>query len=198
MTEKAQRAQNLEFTNTNKWDTRQLVTMALMCAIAALLSFIQIPLIPGVTFLTYDPSLMPAMVCGFAFGPGAGIAVGAVAAVIHGLILGEWVGSLMNIVATLCFVWPAAALYRRKRTFKQGVIGLVVSVLAATVGAIAANLTIGVLFWYGSVDVILPMLLPAIVPFNLVKGTVNAVLTLIVYKAVSNLITPKKSQVKGH
>ena len=78
MTEKAQRAQNLEFTNTNKWDTRQLVTMALMCAIAALLSFIQIPLIPGVTFLTYDPSLMPAMVCGFAFGPGAGIAVGAV------------------------------------------------------------------------------------------------------------------------
>ena len=56
MTEKAQRAQNLEFTNTNKWDTRQLVTMALMCAIAALLSFIQIPLIPGVTFLTYDPS----------------------------------------------------------------------------------------------------------------------------------------------
>ena len=102
MAEKARSAQNLEFTNTNKWDTRQLVTMALMCAIAALLSFIQIPLIPGVTFLTYDPSLMPAMVCGFAFGPGAGIAVGAVAAVIHGLILGEWVGSLMNIVATLC------------------------------------------------------------------------------------------------
>ena len=187
-----------DFTNTNRWSTRQLVTMALLCAIAALLSFVQIPLIPGVTFLTYDPSLMPAMVCGFAFGPGAGIAVGAVAAVIHGLILGEWVGSLMNIVATLCFVWPAAALHRRKRTFKQGVIGLVASVLAATVGAIAANLTIGVLFWYGSVDVILPMLLPAIVPFNLVKGTVNAVLTLIVYKAVSNLITPKKSQVKGH
>ncbi len=188
---------NLEFTNTNAWDTRQLVTMALMCAIAALLSFIQIPLIPGVTFLTYDPSLMPAMVCGFAFGPGAGIAVGAVAAVIHGLILGEWVGSLMNIVATLCFVWPAAAIYRRSRTFKSGVAGLVVGVLAATAGAVVSNLTIGVAFWYGSVDVILPLLLPAILPFNLAKGVVNAVLTLIVYKAVSNLITPKKSQVKG-
>ena len=197
MTEKAQRAQNLEFTNTNKWDTRQLVTMALMCAIAALLSFIQIPLIPGVTFLTYDPSLMPAMVCGFAFGPGAGIAVGAVAAVIHGLILGEWVGSLMNIVATLCFVWPAAAIYRRSRTFRSGVVGLIVGVLAATAGAVVSNLTIGVAFWYGSVDVILPMLLPAILPFNLVKGIANAVLTLIVYKAVSNLITPKKAQVKG-
>ena len=29
-----------EFTNTNKWDTRQLVTMALMCAIGVLLSFV--------------------------------------------------------------------------------------------------------------------------------------------------------------
>ena len=188
---------DLEFSNTNAWDTRQLVTMALMCAIAALLSFVQLPLIPGVTFLTYDPSLMPAMVCGFAFGPGAGIAVGAIAAVIHGLILGEWVGSLMNIVATLCFVWPAAAIYRRKRTFKSGIIGLLVGVLAATAGAVVSNLTIGVAFWYGSVDVILPMLLPAILPFNLVKGIVNAILTLIVYKAVSNLITPKKSQVEG-
>ena len=188
---------DLEFSNTNAWDTRQLVTMALMCAIAALLSFVQLPLIPGVTFLTYDPSLMPAMVCGFALGPGAGIAVGAIAAVIHGLILGEWVGSLMNIVATLCFVWPAAAIYRRKRTFKSGIIGLLVGVLVATAGAVVSNLTIGVAFWYGSVDVILPMLLPAILPFNLVKGIVNAILTLIVYKAVSNLITPKKSQVKG-
>lgn len=187
-----------QFTNTNKWDTRQLVTMALLCAIGALLSFIQIPIIPGVTFLTYDPSLMPAMVCGFAFGPGAGIAVGAIAAVIHGLILGEWVGSLMNIVATLCFVWPAAVIYARKRTFAGGVAGLAASVVAATLGAVVANLTIGVAFWYGSVDVILPMLVPAILPFNLVKGIINAVLTLIVYKAVSNLITPKKSQVKGH
>lgn len=193
----ARKDDNLEFTNTNTWDTRQLVTMALMCAIAALLSFAQIPLPLVPPFLTYDPSLMPAMVCGFAFGPGAGIAVGAIAAVIHGLILGEWVGSLMNIVATLCFVWPAAAIYRRSRTFKSGVVGLVVGVLAATAGAVVSNLTIGVAFWYGSVDVILPMLLPAILPFNLVKGIANAVLTLIVYKAVSNLITPKKAQVKG-
>ncbi|MFR1640562.1 MAG: ECF transporter S component [Eggerthellaceae bacterium] len=106
-------------------------------------------------------------------------------------------GSLMNIVATLCFVWPAAAIYRRSRTFRSGVVGLIVGVLAATAGAVVSNLTIGVAFWYGSVDVILPMLLPAILPFNLVKGIANAVLTLIVYKAVSNLITPKKAQVKG-
>ena len=186
-----------DFTNTNRWSTRQLVTMAHRSAIASLLSFVQIPLIPGVTFLTYDPSLMPAMVCGFAFGHGAGIAVGAVAAVIHGLILGEWVGSLMNIVVTLCFVWPAAALYARRRTLAGGAAGLAVGVILATIGSIVANLTIGVAFWYGSFDVIIPLLLPAVLPFNLAKGAINAVLTLVVYKAVSNLITPKKSQVTG-
>lgn len=194
----ADNTSTLEFTNTNKWSTRQLVTMALMCAIAVLLSFLQIPLIPGVTFLTYDPSLVPAMVCGFAFGPGAGIAVGAIAAIIHGLILGEWVGSLMNIVATICFILPSALIYRKMRTYKGGTLGLAVGVVAATAGSILANLTIGVAFWYGSVDVIIPMLLPAVLPFNLAKGVLNALLTLVVYKAISNLITPKKLQVKGH
>lgn len=194
---KTMAAKPVTLQNTNRWNTRQLVTMALMCAISALFSFAQIPLIPGVTFLTYDPSLVPAMVCGFSFGPGAGFVVGSLAAVIHGLILGEWVGSLMNIVATLCFVVPAALIYRRMHTFKGAVVGLVSGSLCALAGAIAANLTIGVLFWYGSVDAILPLIVPALVPFNLVKTILNSVLTLVVYKAVSNLITPKKSQVKG-
>lgn len=190
-------AKKPQFNNSNRWNTRQLVTMALMCAIASLFSFVQIPLIPGVSFLTYDPSLMPAMVCGFAFGPGAGIAVGSVAAVIHGLILGEWVGSLMNIFATAFFVLPAALLYKRMHTLKGAVAGLAISVIVATAGAILVNLTIGVWFYYGSADVIIPLILPALLPFNLVKTILNALLTLVVYKAVSNLITPKKDRVKG-
>lgn len=193
----AANAKKPQFNNSNRWNTRQLVTMALMCAIASLFSFVQIPLIPGVSFLTYDPSLMPAMVCGFAFGPGAGIAVGSIAAVIHGLILGEWVGSLMNIFATAFFVLPAALLYGRMHTLKGAIAGLVISVITATAGAILVNLTIGVWFYYGSADVIIPLILPALLPFNLVKTILNALLTLVVYKAVSNLITPKKDRVKG-
>ena len=193
----AANAKKPQFNNSNRWNTRQLVTMALMCAIASLFSFVQIPLIPGVSFLTYDPSLMPAMVCGFAFGPGAGIAVGSIAAVIHGLILGEWVGSLMNIFATAFFVLPAALLYRRMHTLKGAIAGLVISVITATAGAILVNLTIGVWFYYGSADVIIPLILPALLPFNLVKTILNALLTLVVYKAVSNLITPKKDRVKN-
>ena len=197
MTEKAQRAQNLEFTNTNKWDTRQLVTMALMCAIAALLSFIQIPLIPGVTFLTYDPSLMPAMVCGFAFGPAAGLAVGYVGAIIHGILMADFSGAIMNILVVTGFILPAALVYRRSRTFKSGVIGLVLSAVAATVMAILGNLVITPMWLGVPLDAVVAMILPILTPFNLAKAGINAVLTLIVYKSISNLITPKKKQVKG-
>ena len=40
-------------------------------------------------------------------------------------------------------------------------------------------------------------MLPAVIPFNLAKGALNAVLTVIVYKAVSNLIAPEKAPAKG-
>lgn len=178
--------------NTNRWNTKQLVTMALMCAIAALLSFVQIPLIPAMPVLEYDPSLVPAAICGLAFGPGAGIAVGALAAVIHGLMLGNWVGSLMNIIATICFVTPTALVYARMRSFKGAALGLALGAICAIIGALISNLTIGVVFWYGSLDAILPFLLPAVVPFNIIKGVLNTVLALVVWRAISHFILPQE------
>ena len=187
-----------EFTNTNKWDTRQLVTMALMCAIGVLLSFVEFPLLPGVTWLKYDASAMPAMVCGFAFGPAAGLAVGVVGAVIHGILMADFSGAVMNILVVTGFILPAALVYRRSRTFKSGVVGLVLSAITATVMAILGNLVITPMWLGVPLDAVVAMILPILTPFNLIKAGINAVLTLIVYKAVSNLITPKKSQVKGH
>ena len=196
MSEQSQQIRS-DLNNTNRWSTKQLVTMALMCALSAIFMFVQIPLIPAAPFLCYDPSLVPAMVCGFAFGPGSGVAVGVMAIVIHALMTGDWVGALMNVVATIGFILPAAIAYGRTRSFKAAVAGLAGSVVAATVLSIAANLTIGVAFWYGSVDAVAPLVLPALLPFNLVKTILNSVLTVVVYKAVSNMITPAKQQVKG-
>lgn len=186
-----------EFTNTNKWDTRQLVTMALMCAIGVLLSFVEFPLLPGVTWLKYDASAMPAMVCGFAFGPAAGLAVGYVGAIIHGILMADFSGAIMNILVVTGFILPAALVYRRSRTFKSGVIGLVLSAVAATVMAILGNLVITPMWLGVPLDAVVVMILPILTPFNLAKAGINAVLTLIVYKSISNLITPKKKQVKG-
>ena len=184
-------------TNTNIWSTRQLVTMALMCAIGALLSFIEFPLLPGVTWLKFDASNMPAMVAGFAYGPAGGIAVGIITAIIHGLLMADFTGALMNILVVVCFVLPAALIYKKMHTFTGAIIGLVFSIIAGVIGAIIGNLLLTP-SWLGvPFDAVVALIIPVLIPFNIIKGLINAVLTLIIYKSISNIITPKKNQVKG-
>lgn len=183
--------------NTNKWSTRQLVVMALLCAIGVLLSFIEFPLIPGVSWLKYDASAMPAMVCGFAFGAGPGLAVGIAGAIIHGILLADFSGAAMNILVVVGFVAPAALIYKKSRTLPRAVVGLVASVIAAVLMAIVGNLVITPAYLGVPMDAVVAMIIPILLPFNLAKGAINAVLTLAVYKSISNLITPKKQQVKG-
>ena len=100
--------------NTNAWSTKQLVTMALMCAIGVLLSFIEFPLLPGVTWLKFDASNMPAMVSGFAFGPGAGVAVGILTAIIHGLLMADFTGALMNVLTVTRRHWWLGSQHHRR------------------------------------------------------------------------------------
>lgn len=183
--------------NSNVWSTRQLVTMALMCAIGTLLSFIEFPLLPGVTWLKFDASNMPAMVAGFAYGPAGGVAVGIVTAIIHGLLMADFTGALMNILVVTCFVLPAALIYKKKRTYKFAIIGLVFSIIAGVIGSIIGNLLLTP-SWLGvPFDAVVALIIPVLIPFNLLKGLLNSVVTLIVYKSISNIITPKKDQKKG-
>ena len=190
-------SQNMPQKNTNVWSTKQMVTMALMCAIGVILSFVEFPLLPGVTWLKFDASNIPAMVVGFGFGPGAGVAVGIVIAIIHGLLMADFTGALMNILTVTCFVLPAAIMYSKKRTYPIAIAGLVLSIIAATIGAIVGNLIVTPMWLGVPLDAVIAMIIPILIPFNLVKGLINAVLTLIIYKSISNLITPKKDQVKG-
>lgn len=183
--------------NTNVWSTRQLVTMALMCAIGVLLSFVEFPLLPGVAWLKYDASMMPAMVCGFAFGPGAGLAVGVVGAIIHGILMADFTGAAMNTLVVFGFVLPAALVYKRSRSYKFAVAGLALSCVGAVLMSVVGNLLLTPAWLGVPFQAVVDMIIPILVPFNLLKGLLNSVLTLIVYKSISNLVTPKKDQVKG-
>lgn len=183
--------------NTNVWSTRQLVTMALMCAIGVLLSFVELPLLPGVAWLKYDASMVPAMVCGFAFGPGAGLAVGVVGAVIHGILMADFTGAVMNALVVFGFVLPAALVYKRSRSYRFAIAGLVLSCLGAVLMSVVGNLLLTPAWLGVPLQAVVDMIIPILVPFNLLKGLLNSVLTLVVYKSISNLVTPKKDQVKG-
>lgn len=119
--------------NTNRWSTRVLVTIALLCAISVLLSFVEFPLLPGVAWLSYDASIMPAAVCGFAFGPAAGLACGIISVVAHGILFADFTGALMNLLVVIGFILPSALVYKKIHTLKGAIIGLVLGTVFAVI-----------------------------------------------------------------
>ncbi len=189
--------QATQITNTNRWDTRQLVIMALMAAIATLLSFVEIPILPAAPWLKYDPSFVPSMVTGFAYGAGPGVAVGLVTAILHIFMTGNFWGGIMNILVVCAYVIPAALIYVRKHTWGGAAVGLVIGSIAQIIVAILANLVITPIYAGMPVESVIALIIPVLIPFNILKVVLNSVITVAVYKAISNLITPKKNQVKG-
>lgn len=181
----------------NGWDTKKLVVVALMCALAILLSFIEFPIIPAASFLKLDISLVPSAVVGFAYGVGPGLLCGIACAVAHAVITGNWVGALMSVIVAIAYIVPAAAIYGRVRTLKGAVVGLVVGALCLVIGVTVANLVIDPIFYGMPFDAVVGLIIPALIPFNVIKGVLVSVLTAIVYKSISNLITAQKDQVKG-
>ena len=179
------------------WSTRQLVTMALLCAIAILLSFVEFPIFPAAPYLKYDASFVAVMVAGFAYGPAAGVAVGTVAWAIHGLMMGDLPGTIMNIISMLGFLLPAAFIYKRNHTFKGAIIGLAVGIVCTIICALLGNLVITPWYTGMPLQAIIDLILPVLLPFNALKAVLNAIITAAVYKGVSNLIKPVKEQVKG-
>lgn len=83
-----------------------------------------------------------------------------------------------------------AHLPRRHRRF-------VLSIIAALAAAIVGNLIVTPMWLGVPFEAVTAMIIPILIPFNLLKGLLNAVLTLVIYKSISNLITPKKDQTKG-
>ncbi|HXL02398.1 MAG TPA: ECF transporter S component [Candidatus Atribacteria bacterium] len=151
---------------------------------------IHFPLIPQAPFLLYDPGDIPILVAGFKFGPGLGLLLTAMVAVLFALITGEggpW-GVLMHFLATGSYVVLAGFIYRRHRTKNGAITSLIVAPLFMAAIMVGANLLVTPLYLGVEREVVKGMLLPAIVPFNLLKGVINGAITLLVYKRISNFI----------
>lgn len=179
--------------NTNRWSTRSLVTMALMCAIGVLLSFVELPLLPGVAWLKYDASAVPALICGFAFGPGGGVAVGLVGAAIHGILFADFSGAVMNMLVVTAFVVPSAIIWRRAHGWAGRVAALLAGSVAMVVFAILGNLVITPAWLGVPLDAVVAMIVPVLLPFNALKAILNAVLAALVFRAIKPLLGTEKA-----
>ncbi|MPM06173.1 Riboflavin transporter RibU [bioreactor metagenome] len=172
--------------------TKKLAVMAMLVALSVVLVYlIHLPIIPSASFLEYDPADIPILIGAFAYGPLAGIVLTVAASVIQGVTVSSIsgiYGILMHIIATSTLVIIASSIYRLKHTRSGAVIGLACGTVAMGGIMMVANHFITPSFMGAPVAVVDAMLLPAILPFNLLKAGLNSVATFVVYKPISRYI----------
>ena len=157
----------------------RLAKLGLLAALSiVLVFFIHFPIFPTAKFLEYDPADIPIMIATFAFGPWYGLMTTIVVAVVQGLTVSAASG-VYGI-----FVLVAGFLYQKHKTKKGALIALLCGVVAWGLIMMPANLIITPIFTGMPVEAIRGILLPIILPFNLIK----AVVTFLVYKSVSPLL----------
>jgi len=185
--------------------TRKLTTMGIMAGLSvALVFFIHFPIFPSAAFLEYDPADIPILIVTFAYGPLAGLLVTAVAAVVQGITVsaqGGAYGILMHIISTGSYVLTAGLIYRTKHSRSGAGIALICGVLVSAALMAAANLIITPLYMANenlpaavATDIVKSMLIPVIIPFNLIKAGANGAITFILYKPISKLIKGRSSK----
>lgn len=189
---------------------RNLVRIAVLGAVGAVLALIPgIPIIPPIYKL--DFSLLPTLLAGFAMGPLAGVLVALIKDVI-GLITTSsmGVGELADFLMTVAMVAPTAWVYRRMHTIRGALLGLAAGIAVSTLAAALCNWLILIPFYVKAfhmpveaivemigkvvppVESMLTLILLATVPFNLFKGSIMALLTLLLYKRLSFLLKDAK------
>ncbi len=169
----------------NGWSTKRIAVTALFCALSAIATlFLEFPILPGVAWLKYDPSGIIALIAGFAFGPATGAIVSVIPYLVHLATASGVYGVLMAVLATFTLVMPAALIYKRNTTFKGAIIGMIVGAVVCIIACIVGNIIITPFYTGMPTEAVIGLVVPALLPFNLIKIGINCVVTALIYKPV--------------
>ena len=172
--------------DSGRWSTKRIAMYALFVALSMAVSFVEFPIVPGVEWLKYDPSGIVSLVAGFAYGPAAAVIVSVLGFLPH-LFTNPW-GTLMAVLVALALSVPAALIYRRNKTRKGAVIGIIVGAIAALAMAIVGNIIGTPYYAHMTTAQVVALIVPALLPFNALKFTIHGVVTFLIYKPISNLL----------
>ena len=188
----------------NRSKLRTMVQIAMLSAVSAVLMMFEFP-IPFLAppFIKMDFSEIPVLVGTFAMGPLAGVVIELLKNILHLVTYGTTtggIGELSNFFIGCAFAVPAGIFYRKRKTRKSAVLGMATGTLLMVIMGCLSNAF--VMFPLYSVVMGIPMdsfiamgtaIHPAIdnmvtfvvlcmVPFNLVKGIIISMITLLLYK----------------
>jgi riboflavin transporter FmnP len=193
--------------------TKVITGCGLLIAVAVVLQYVEfpIPIIPS--FIKLDFSDLPEIIGAFAYGPLAGVIIALVKNVIHMAVSQSgFVGELSNFVLGATFALVAGLIYKRNKTKKTAIIAGFSGALAMAAVSLPLNYFAIYPLYYsilnfpepavlGMYQAILPStknMLQALlifnVPFTLVKGVIDVVFCILIYKPLSPVLKGKKSE----
>ena len=184
------------------------VKIALLAAIAVIVMFFEFPIIfIAPDFYKLDLSEAVILMGGFALGPLSAVIMEFVKNVLNIFLDGTttgFVGEFANFVTGCCFTVPAALIYKYKKNIRGALLGMAVGIISiGLVGGLinyfvmlpmySAFLPLDTIISLGS-DITkfihdkFTFVLFAVVPFNMVKGVLCSVISLLLYKKLSRIL----------
>ena len=187
---------------------KHLVLMGMFGALGAVLMLFEFP-IPFIAppFYGLDLSEIPVLVGTFSMGPLAGLVIELVKILVK-LVLKPtttgFVGEFANFCIGCSLVLPAGFLYKRNKTKKGALIGMIIGTVSMAVIGAVLNALVMIPFYSNFMPLesiiaagaaINPVVsnvwtfaFACVAPFNLVKGALVSLITTLVYKRISIII----------
>lgn len=193
----------------NKLTTRMITQIGMLGAIATVLMLFEIPLPFAPSFYEIDFSEVPVLIGCFSMGPLAGALIELVKIILNFVINGTataGVGEIANYIIGISLCVPAGIIYKKSKTKKSAVLGLVVGTVFMTVlgcfvnayvllptYAAAFKMPIDALVEMGTainanITNIFTFVMFAVAPFNLLKGVLDSIIVIAVYKKISPIL----------
>lgn len=188
---------------------RHMIQIAMLGAVATVLMLFEIPLVFAPSFYEIDLSEVAVLIGAFAMGPIAGVVIELIKVLLNFVLNGTitaGVGEFANFVIGCGLVVPAGIIYRKNKSRKGALIGMVIGILIMTIVGSALNayvllptyskafqMPMETLIAMGTavnpaITDLSTFVLFAVVPFNLLKGFVVSAVTLLLYKRISRII----------
>lgn len=178
----------------NRSHVRNLAFAGMFAALGVLLMLlVRFPLVPSMNWLVYDAGDIPAMLAGIVLGPIWGLAVLVVICLVQLLTpnsSAHW-GFIMHFIASGVLVLIPALAWKIKKNRIAVLIGLIIGGLGMTALMIPLNLIITPIYTKMPVEAVKDLIVPALLPFNLLKALINCTVSYIIFLALNQFIEKK-------
>lgn len=166
--------------------TKKITTLGMLCALAVIVNLlIHFPLFPSVEFLSYDAKDVIIVIGGFIYGPGSAFIMSVITSLLEIMYRGgNLLDVLMNVISTCTFACVAAWIYKRDHTREGAFIGLGAGIVCCVLSMLLWNYIVTPIYFGMPREAVVSILIPGILPFNLLKCGLNTGLTLFLYKPI--------------